>query len=238
MANSKLVVRSHKPHRMRLLWGAVAVVMVLGAYVLYEWGKYRGGFDSRSAAREKSSLLEQVGELKRSNTRLREEIALMTASQEVDREAYGRVEATLTDLQNEIQRNREELAFYRGIVSPADGKRGLKIQDLRVTTNGGDGYRLRLVLVMEAARHDRRVSGNVALTLEGEKDGQPVRYPLTELVSDNGEMDFSFRYFQDFDRQIVLPDGFTPERILVEVRSRTRSISSIEESFAWVTSQG
>jgi hypothetical protein len=36
----------------------------------------------------------------------------------------------------------------------------------------------------------------------------------------------------------VLPDGFTPERIHVEVRSKTRSISSIEESFAWTTSQG
>ena len=40
-----------------------------------------------------------------------------------------------------------------------------------------------------------------------------------------------------FDRRLVLPDGFTPLRIKVEVRSRTRSISSIEESFAWATSQ-
>jgi len=36
----------------------------------------------------------------------------------------------------------------------------------------------------------------------------------------------------------VLPDGFTPERIRVEVRSKTRSIDSIDESYAWTTSQG
>ena len=38
--------------------------------------------------------------------------------------------------------------------------------------------------------------------------------------------------------QVVLPDGFTPQRVNIEVQSRTRSISSIEESFSWATSQG
>jgi len=36
----------------------------------------------------------------------------------------------------------------------------------------------------------------------------------------------------------VLPDGFTPERVNVEVVSRTRSIASVEESYSWNTSQG
>jgi len=49
---------------------------------------------------------------------------------------------------------------------------------------------------------------------------------------------YSFRYFQDFDRQVVLPDGFTPERIDVQVKSRTRSIASIEASYPWLGSQG
>ena len=43
---------------------------------------------------------------------------------------------------------------------------------------------------------------------------------------------------EDFDREIVLPDGFTPESIRIEVQSKTRSISSIEESFTWTTSPG
>jgi len=61
---------------------------------------------------------------------------------------------------------------------------------------------------------------------------------LAQLLPDEADSGwaFSFRYFQDFDRQLVLPDGFTPERITVEVRSKTRSISSIEESFDWATS--
>ena len=100
-------------------------------------------------------------------------------------------------------------------------------------------FNLRLVLV-QAMKHDRKVSGDVALSVQGSQDGVDTVYTLKQLIPAEAESawPFSFRYFQDFDRRLVLPDGFTPERIRVEVRSKTRSIQSIEESYAWATSQG
>jgi len=95
-------------------------------------------------------------------------------------------------------------------------------------------------VLVQAMKHDRKVSGDVALSVEGSEDGEARTYALTDLLpvdADKG-WPFSFRYFQDFDRLLVLPDGFTPERVHVEVRSRTRSISSIEESYAWAMGQG
>ena len=65
----------------------------------------------------------------------------------------------------------------------------------------------------------------------------PLRGPVGRRAADS-DWEFSFRYFQDFEREIVLPDGFMPERIKIEVHSRTRSIDSIEESFSWATSLG
>ncbi len=62
-------------------------------------------------------------------------------------------------------------------------------------------------------------------------------YPYAELAPDDaGEWLFSFRYFQGLDREIALPDGFVPERVRLEVRSRTRSISGIEVSYSWIDS--
>ena len=74
----------------------------------------------------------------------------------------------------------------------------------------------------------------------GIENGEEKSYSYADLKPDDADASwaFSFRYFQDFDRAVILPDGFTPERITVEVASRTRSIASIEESFAWVSSQG
>ena len=127
-----------------------------------------------------------------------------------------------------------------------EGIDAVVVISVRVTSlrnNGSRGkaereFNVRLVLV-QAMKHDRKVSGDVSLIVEGVQDGVETSYDLTQLIADAADRawPYSFRYFQDFDRQLVLPDGFTPERIKVEVRSRTRSISSIEESFAWVTSQ-
>ena len=143
-------------------------------------------------------------------------------------------------LQAKIQEQRDAIAFYRGIVSPADGKRGLRVQDLKVTRGNAEReFNLRLVLV-QAMQHDRKVSGDVNLSLQGSQDGVATVYTLKQLIPADADQGwaFSFRYFQDFDRQLVLPDGFTPERIRVEVRSKTRSIESIDESYAWTTSPG
>ena len=82
--------------------------------------------------------------------------------------------------------------------------------------------------------------GKPLLSLQGSQDGVATVYTLKQLIPPDADQGwaFSFRYFQDFDRQLVLPDGFTPERIRVEVRSKTRSIESIDESYAWTTSPG
>ena len=98
---------------------------------------------------------------------------------------------------------------------------------------------VRLVLV-QSLKHDRTVSGDVGLFVEGVQDGNDVSYPYSQLLGEQTDSSwpFKFRYFQDFDREIVLPDGFTPESIKIEVRSKTRSISSIEESYSWTASPG
>ncbi len=237
MANSRLVVRSHQPRRTGVIWAVGIVSLLASAYVLYEWGRYRGGYDRIHADRERRALVDELAELQSSNTALREEIALLTMSKDVDREAYLRVENTLADLQSQIQNQREELASYRGIVSPADGSSGLKIQEVKVMPGAANGeYRLRLVLVMAAARHDRSVSGSVSLALEGDRDGTPTSYPLADVLSDeakSSELGFNFRYFQDFERELVLPDGFTPSRIMVEVNPKGRAAKVIKQSFEW-----
>ncbi len=217
----------------------LGLLVVIG-YLVFEFGRIQGGYDLVDAAKERGEYEDRIAGLEDEIEALEQEVALLKTHREIDREAYKEVEGSLTSLQAKIQEQRDAIAFYRGIVSPADGNKGLRVQDLKLTRGKEEReFNLRLVLV-QAMRHDRKVSGDVNLSVEGSQDGVEKSYAYTELLPPeaNKAWAFSFRYFQDFDRQIVLPDGFTPERIRVEVRSRTRSIASIEESFAWVTSQG
>jgi len=233
-------MQTHGAGRTWLFRAGIAVLALVAIYLVFEYGRISAGYDVLDAAGERAVLQAHIDTLDGEIAALKQEIALHETDKKVNRESYKEVEGSLIALQAKIQEQQDAIAFYRGIVSPADGKPGLRVQDLRLTRGAEERqFNLRLVLV-QAMKHDRKVSGDVAIRVEGNEDGTAKTYALTELLPADAETawPFSFRYFQDFDRQLVLPDGFTPERIHVEVRSRTRSISSVEESYAWATSQG
>ncbi len=218
----------------------VVALVVVSAYLVFEYGRISAGYDIVEAGNISQAYEDRIMQFEDNIIELKQEIAILETNLAVDRESYKEVEASLGALQAKIQEQRDAIGFYRGIVSPSDGNSGLRVQDLKFTRGKSEReFNVRLVLV-QVMKHDRKVSGDVSLNIVGEQNGTEMTYAFTQLVKEDADQSwpFSFRYFQDFDRQLVLPDGFTPERINVEVRSRTRSISSIEESFAWETSQG
>lgn len=216
------------------------MAILVGAYLVFELGRMQAGYSIVDSSAEQQAFQGKVAALEGQIVALKEEIALLETHRDIDREAYRGVEASLADLQLKIQEQRDAIEFYRGIMSPADGGRGLRVQDLRLS-KGGDTreYKVRLVLV-QVMQHDRAVKGDVGFSLEGAQDGVATSYSLEQLVpaDEDSSWPFSFRYFQTFDRDVVLPDGFTPERINVEVRSRTKSVSSVEQTFAWQAGPG
>lgn len=219
----------------------VILTLIAGAiWLVYEFGRIQAGYNLVSAAEERAEFKATIAGLENEIVALNEEVALLETHREIDREAYDDVEDSLTELQAKIQEQQDAIAFYRGIVSPTDGNAGLRVQDFRLSRGGDEReYTIRLVLI-QAMKHDRRVSGDVLLSIEGVEDGEQKSYRYQDLLPEDADKSwaFSFRYFQDFDRQVVLPDGFTPERVTLQVESRTRSIDSIEENYGWLSSQG
>lgn len=219
---------------------AILVAALVGGYLLFELGRLQADYNIVDAIAEKKALRDEIAGLEDQIVGLKQEIALLETHREVDREAYQVVEANLAELEQKIQEQSDAIAFYRGIVSPKDGGRGLRVQDLKLTRGKDDRhYSVRLVLV-QVMQHDRSVKGEVDFSLEGAQDGVTTTYTLEELLPEdaNSSWPFAFRYFQDFDRELVLPDGFEPEKINIEVISRTKSIASLKESFEWVAGSG
>jgi len=237
---TKTHLQMHGARRTWMVRGLIIALIAIVAYLIFEFGRISAGYNIVDAAADRQGYEERIMALDDEIMALKQEVALLETHREIDREAYKEVEGSLTALQAKIQEQRDAIAFYRGIVSPADGKPGLRVQDFKLTRGKAEReFNLRLVLV-QAKQHGRKVSGDVNLSVQGNQDGVETSYTFTQLIPAEADKAwaFSFRYFQDFDRQLVLPDGFTPERIRVEVLSKTRSIASIEESFPWATSQG
>jgi hypothetical protein len=219
--------------------GIFVTVLVVG-WLVFELGRIQAGYNLIDVAAERQSYEGRIKALGEEAKSLREQIQLLETHRTIDREAYKEVEESLAGLQQKIQEQRDAIAFYRGIISPDDGGRGLRVQELKLTRGKNDReYHVNLVLV-QVMQHERSVKGDVEFSLEGAQDGEVVMYRLEQLVANDEDSvwPFSFRYFQNFDRQLVLPEGFAPEKVHIEVRSRTKSIASVKQSFLWQTGQG
>ena len=217
----------------------LAVAVIFGAYLIFEFGRIQAKYNIVDAISEQQALLDEIKGLEKRIVGLKQEIALLETHRDIDIEAYQVVEENLGELQKKIQEQRDAIAFYRGIVSPADGGRGLRVQDLKLKKGKDERqYHVRLVLV-QVMQHDRSVKGEVDFSIDGAQDGVEVTYALEQLLPENADSNwsFSFRYFQDFDRELLLPAGFTPEKINIEVKSRTKSIASVKQSFLWGAGQ-
>ena len=217
--------------------GAVVLAIAVAGYLSFEFGRIQADFNVVDALDERKAYEVRVDALNDEIVELKQEVELQKTHRDIDKAAYKEIESSLLTLQSKIQEQGDAIAFYRGIISPADGGKGLRVQDLRLSRGAQERqFNLRLVLV-QVKQHDRSVKGEVAISLDGNQDGVEKTYALEELLPPDADSSwpFAFRYFQNFDRQLILPVGFSPERINIEVRSKTKSIASVSQSFAWQT---
>lgn len=224
-------------------WAVLAAIVFAVAaalYLTFELGRIQADYNIVDIAAERRAFDDRIDGLEERIRSLREEIILLETHRDIDRGAYADVETSLAGLQQKIQEQREAIAFYRGIISPTDGGRGLRVQELKVSKGQDERlYHVSLVLV-QVMQHDQSVKGDVEFVLEGAQDGVATTYSLSQLVPEDEDSawPFAFRYFQNLDRRVILPEGFTPEKVNIEVRSRTKSIASVSQSFLWQSGQG
>ena len=219
---------------------ATLAALGVGGYLIYEMGRVHAGFNRFAADEQVERLQARIAALEAEVRDLDEARIQLETTAKTEQETYREVSGTLRELQEKIQEQREAIAFYRGIISPEESESGLRIQDLEVVRGTEpDHYRLRLVLV-QVRQHHRQVYGKVQLSVDGAMNGELVSLPYARLLPVNGSerWNYGFRYFQDFERELRMPEGFTPQRINVELAPSGRGNTGIRQTFDWSTSTG
>lgn len=233
-SSARLVVRTYAPARRGIVIAASALLLLLALYLLFEIGRYRAGYDVRAAASEHSRLEDRIDALEKANRDLRVQLAALDTArigQVREREEMGR---SIGDLQAQAARQAQQLAFYQGIVGKDATAADVHIQQLQIEHGATpQQFHLKLTLTRNG-KPNSADSGVLVLRTEGRKDGQDASLPLNAL-GDPGpnELPYSFRYFENFDREITIPPGFEPERLAVEVRSNRRGTAPVKRVFLW-----
>lgn len=233
-ASTSHVVRTYAPARRVLTVIALTLLGLFALYVVYELGRFDAGYDRLAVSQERAEHEVTTDRLEKANRELRTRLAELDTIRVGRAREQAEVSRTIGDLQAQVARQTQELAFYRGIVAQTAVSLGVKIQQLRIAAADKPGrYRVRLTLV-RSVRPEDVVSGTLVLGAEGASGGQPGALDLAALTGGKlRELPFTFRYFENFDQDIAIPAAFQPERLTVEVRSSRKGVSPLTQTFPW-----
>ncbi|MGW8229185.1 MAG: DUF6776 family protein [Gammaproteobacteria bacterium] len=233
----QLKVKHHNPWKTRVFILLGLLALGVGGWSLFDYGRYQAGYDSAEYDLEQLRLVALVDELQDEIEKLREQKAQLERAAQIERQAYNELDTNLKLLQGEILELKEELAFYRGIVSPRDASRGLRLQRFSLEPNGLRSYRYTVVLT-QVLKNDSLASGRVKFLIDGLQGNESKTLDLAAL-SENSvkELDYRFKYFQNLEGDLVLPKGFKPMRATAQILPGGRQEDMIEKTIDWPTEE-
>ncbi len=234
------VVVPYRPVQRVLLLGSVGLVGGLALVGSYLTGNYQGREQQAQAVAERDELRIEVAARTREADQLRQQVANLKLGAEVDRKASEDVRGEVMELKAQIAELQEDITFYRGLMSPSGNKRGLTIGSLDVISTGVPReYEYRLVVQQLAVNH-QVLSGYLQFSIVGRQAGLVSSIPLKDVSDQVGSenLRLRFKYFQNFEGKLVLPEGFEPERIELLARSTGRNAATVEKRFGWLVQEG
>jgi hypothetical protein len=236
-ANRKqYLVKEHNPRRSLLVRLCLLLAVGAACWMVFDYGRERGGFDRSQAKREMEALVGQIGILNARINELMSENAHLASSSEIDATASKQVSEKLSQLNDEMLELKEELVFYRSLLSPEQMEPGLQILGIQMVKDGSsNAYNYKIVLTQ---RHNSSqfATGNVNVQVNGLQSGRETLLDLAEVTSSSdNKMSFRFKNFQSLEGKLVLPEDFQPKDVLVNVSPTTRGIKQIERSYEWNT---
>jgi hypothetical protein len=228
------VVRVRAPALRSTLLIAALLVTLFAFYVIYELGRYNAGYDRQAVAQQRTELEVRIEHLEKENREMRTQMAELDTFRVGRAQEQAEVARAMGELQAQVARQSQELAFYRGVVQQGGASIGLKIEQLRITAATPPGTYLVHFSLMRSGRADGEAAGALTLSLDGTAGAEAKSLDFLALSAGRTrELRYAFRYFQDFDQEVTVPASFKPEQLLIEVRSGRKDIAPLSQSFLW-----
>lgn len=182
--------------------------------------------DIRFLSAELASVKER---LDRSQARL----AVVESEAGVLRQANRLLRAEESERQAEMNTLQSELDFYRRLAGTGGEQSGLDVYRAElVPTGSARVFQFELTLTQNIRRASI-ITGRARIDVEGTLDDRPVTLYWSQLGDgDTPEPAFRFKYFQQLEGYLALPENFLPTRLVVTLESKDQR-NPVQRSYEW-----
>jgi hypothetical protein len=227
------IITIQRPALWLLSFVAIVCMILILLWVSFEYGRKVAGYDSADSGAYIEQLQAQLEESQAEIIESNRRATMLERNSQIDDDASGQLKDTLAQAQNEVLELKKELTFYKSIVSPEQGNRSLAIQTIQLKQNEEGGYYYK-IMVSQRGQNSQFARGTIEVSIEGVKKGQPVTLQLAEVSKEiKNPLKFGFKYFQNFEGVLTLPEAFQPDSLNIKVIPTTGKIKTVDEQFAW-----
>ncbi len=174
----------------------------------------------------------RLGEQSSRIAELEQQVANLTRSDQISRKANTEVQGALAERDEEIAGLKADVAFYERFVGATSQRRGLAVHQLELEAQDAQTWHFVATLTQNLNRGAVN-AGRVTLAVEGTRAGRMQQLDWAALRQQDGApgVEFSFKYFQQVEGDILLPPGFKPVRVTVRLAPQRGAVA--EQSFTW-----
>lgn len=162
--------------------------------------------------------------------KLRQQVATLKRSDQISRNANVELQTTLAEREEEVSGLRADVDFYERLVGSTGQRQGLRVHAAQFEPESAGTWHYTVTLTQNLNR-GAISKGGMRFSVEGVRAGKLETIKWDQLLQKQGApaKSFSFRYFQQLEDSIMLPPGFTPQRVKVNLSG------GVEQSFPWRT---
>lgn len=234
----QMVVVPYRPLYKAMIFMAFLLALAAFSWLTYQYGKNEGLALKVEVVEEKDRINQQLAESQQMIDEMRQQIADLQVGGEIDDKANEEVRQTIEALQEQMAQLNEEINFYKGVMVPNAADKGLRIERLDVSSNVPGRIKYSLLLTQVVDKHDY-VQGGVQISVLGQEAGLEKTFNLSELDLDKEDsVRFRFRYFQNINGELMLPDGFEPREVMIVAQSSGANAQRLEKTFNWPLTSG
>ncbi|MEO6154431.1 MAG: DUF6776 family protein [Thermomonas sp.] len=203
------------------------VLVLLAALALGGWGAWR------TFAPQPANAGEQLAHQTQRIDQLEQQVATLTRSDQISRQANSELQGTLAERDEEIASLRADIAFYERFVGATGQRRGLSVHELKLVPQR-DPQLWHVVATLTQNMNRGAVSrGRLQLVVEASEQGRMHKLDWAELRQQKSApgIEYSFKYFEQAEGDIMLPVGIKPVRVIARLLPETGA--AVEQSFTW-----
>ena len=234
-------VRLHDPARARRV-RVFVVLLVLCIPLAFYAGSFWQQQRQPAVQMEPASVAVRDEQLLREVDELRQRLVVLSSAEKVSQQANEQSRLSIKLLEEQIYKQQQDLAFYKGVLAPASRREGLRIKTFELqATDRPEHFRYK-ILLSRVGKGETPLEGQLQVSIVGKQGEQDVTLELAALTAGLPDalpgqaIAFAFKHFQAIPEagrfaELKLPEGFTPREI--KVRAEVQGEKPLLRTFKW-----